>query len=188
TYTVVQNGCPSTAQADITVVAAPEAQFLNLPPELCIGETITLQASPAGGTFSGPGVSGNILDTSSLPEGIITLSYLYTNNNNCSDTALAQVFVKNCAGEPASDGSTQGVVFQNPVRNSQLWLQGSLVSHISRIRFTDFQGRSVPLRVVRVGDSLQIDLSAANEGVYVLELLTKQGTAYCQKIVILEHH
>ncbi|MCS6982534.1 MAG: T9SS type A sorting domain-containing protein, partial [Flavobacteriales bacterium] len=159
----------------------------NLPPELCIGETITLQASPAGGTFSGPGVSGNTLNTAGLQEGTITLSYFYT-DNNCSDTAYAQVFIKNCTGWPPSDDFSQWILSPNPVWNSQLWLQGSLVDKLNFIRLTDIQGRAKPLRAIRLGNSIQMDLGAVPAGVYVLEIVTSQGTTHFQKLVILENH
>lgn len=44
---------------------------------------LTLIGSPAGGVFSGSGISGNSLDLSSLSAGIYPLTYTYTEANGC---------------------------------------------------------------------------------------------------------
>ncbi|MEI7726069.1 MAG: hypothetical protein WCK09_13255 [Bacteroidota bacterium] len=55
---------------------------------------VTLTGSPAGGTFSGPGVSGNTFTASVAGiGGPYTISYSYTNENGCSNSVSNQVTV-----------------------------------------------------------------------------------------------
>jgi hypothetical protein len=55
---------------------------------------INLTGSPAGGVFSGSGVTGNSLDPSMLPYGIYSVNYKFIEANGCytQDSALFTVF------------------------------------------------------------------------------------------------
>ena len=58
------------------------------------GAAFTLtQASPAGGTFSGPGIVGNDFNPGVAGVGIHTISYDYTDGFGCSATAIQTVTV-----------------------------------------------------------------------------------------------
>src|SRR5690606_30085948 len=51
---------------------------------------VPLAGSPAGGTYSGTGVSGNTFDPSA---GTQTVTYTYTNANGCTNSATATIVV-----------------------------------------------------------------------------------------------
>ncbi|GAA3923662.1 gliding motility-associated C-terminal domain-containing protein [Hymenobacter algoricola] len=94
TYTVpVAGTCLSSRPLRMTVTPNVPASFAPLP-SLCLdGAAITLAASPPGGTFSGPGVSGNRFNPATTGAGTFTL--LYTLNDTVSCTSAAQsVIVK----------------------------------------------------------------------------------------------
>ena len=88
TYTVPSTGlCATTGTRRITVVAPPAVVFTPLLQSLyCVGATnpapVRLSAMPAGGTFSGPGVSGNAGNgyffTPNLAAGTYQLAYTVT--------------------------------------------------------------------------------------------------------------
>lgn len=60
----------------VTYVCPTEIKILNLPSVICKSTpSITLLATPTGGTFSGNGISGNIFNPSSLNDGIYTIYY-----------------------------------------------------------------------------------------------------------------
>lgn len=92
-YTFTQNGCTANAVAQITVTATPQPQWAQLMPQ-CVANTAfaLTQASPAGGTYSGPGVSNNTFDPATAGVGSHTLSYTLT-NGNCSTTVNTTVVV-----------------------------------------------------------------------------------------------
>jgi|GEM_PF-1546882 len=91
TVTVTDNGC--SAQSSVTVVeeAMPQISW-NVPDTLCTGSQTTLFAQPAGGVFSGTGVSGNILTAPSVT-GNIVLNYTYT-TTVCTASAQHTVYIE----------------------------------------------------------------------------------------------
>ncbi len=67
-----------------TGVATQQADFSLSDNLFCQSDvTPVLTGTPAGGTFSGPGVSGNTLAVSALPYGIYYVTYTYTEANGC---------------------------------------------------------------------------------------------------------
>ncbi|UYZ57784.1 DUF7948 domain-containing protein [Hymenobacter latericus] len=94
TYKVVNNFCQSQTTQNVTVVPTPTATFQPLPfNEFCVNSpAVSLAALPAGGTFSGPGVSGSTFSPATAGPGTHTITYKYT-VTGCSVTATQQVSV-----------------------------------------------------------------------------------------------
>ena len=96
TYTFADNnGCINSVTDEITIHNIPAVDFTLDEGEVCLGDVITLSgASPAGGTYSGPGVIGTAFDASAAGPGIHTISYVFTDDSGCSRTAtdFIQVF------------------------------------------------------------------------------------------------
>jgi hypothetical protein len=70
--------------------------FINVPPRVCLTDTIvTLNATP-GGTWSGPGVSGNTFSAVAAGVGVHLLTYTVTNGSGCGTTRTASVVVNDC--------------------------------------------------------------------------------------------
>jgi PKD repeat protein len=78
----------NAADVTITVVPIPVAAFnISIPiADLCKEDTTTLSATPAGGTFSGPGVSGNTFIPLTAGSGSHDIYYEYTNSTGCYDS------------------------------------------------------------------------------------------------------
>lgn len=84
--------CPDTARQRIRIRPAIAPAFVGLPSSLCTsGGSITLQASPAGGTFSGLGVSGNTFNPAGL-SGSISIKYKVS-NGFCSDSTTGVITI-----------------------------------------------------------------------------------------------
>lgn len=92
-YTYIQNGCVGNATAQITVTATPQPSLATFLP-LCVqNPQVTLvQGMPAGGTYSGPGVNGNVFDPAAAGVGTHTISYTLS-ANGCSTTVSSQLVV-----------------------------------------------------------------------------------------------
>ena len=87
--------CSSQDQLQLTVTPPPTVSFAPLPQTAFCSlatplPTYTLTATPTGGTFSGPGVSGNRFSVAAAGLGTHTLTYTYT-LNGCTATATQQV-------------------------------------------------------------------------------------------------
>jgi hypothetical protein len=115
TYTVTGtdgNGCSNTGNVSITVNALPSVSF-NLPTTLvCLDDALmTLTGGlPAGGVYSGPGVSSGTLDPMAAGSGTHTLVYSYTDpNTGCDNTASQTITVDDCLG--AHTNAAQPILF-----------------------------------------------------------------------------
>jgi len=95
TYTFTDaNTCTDSATQNQVVDPLPTVSFSTIS-DLCANSSpITLsQGSPAGGTYSGTGVSGGQFNPSTSGVGTFTLTYSFTDGNGCSDDATQTVTV-----------------------------------------------------------------------------------------------
>lgn len=95
-YTDMATGCSASANNSITVNALPVVSFTGAFTDQCIyNTTYTLnQGSPAGGTYSGAGVSGTNFDASTAGIGSHTITYTYTNSTTgCTNSDVQNITV-----------------------------------------------------------------------------------------------
>jgi gliding motility-associated-like protein len=95
TYTFIDgNNCVGTAVQNIIVHPKPTVSF-NAVPDVCLTlASFNLnQGSPAGGTYYGVGLNGSNFSPLSAGPGTHTLLYVYTDGNNCTDSATQTVTV-----------------------------------------------------------------------------------------------
>ncbi|WP_324675283.1 gliding motility-associated C-terminal domain-containing protein [Hymenobacter sp. GOD-10R] len=99
TYTLTGVGsCGGTSTTRLTVTPTITASFNPLSQTaFClspgtVAPVVTLAATPAGGQFSGPGVTGNQFYPNSLSAGTYTLAYTYS-QNGCQARATQQLTV-----------------------------------------------------------------------------------------------
>ncbi|MBL0105161.1 MAG: T9SS type A sorting domain-containing protein [Bacteroidetes bacterium] len=95
TYTYTDGfGCTAGANTSITVNSLPTVTFANIPSLCANGTPVTLtQGSPAGGSYSGTGVSGTSFSPATAGPGTFTLTYNFTNASGCSSSAQSSVTV-----------------------------------------------------------------------------------------------
>lgn len=93
TYTA-GNGCSATATANIQVNPLPAVTIGNFSPT-CLNTTpFNLSGgTPAGGYYSGTGVSGTTFNPSVAGAGFTTISYVFTDVNSCTNSAQTQISV-----------------------------------------------------------------------------------------------
>ena len=88
------NGCTGVDSMVVTVFAAPSVSFSNLADACENDAAFALSgATPAGGTYSGTGVSGGSFDPTTAGLGTHTITYDYTDGNGCSDQGTATITV-----------------------------------------------------------------------------------------------
>ncbi len=94
TYTDV-NGCSGSATNNINVVPLPSVQFSGQLQPQCQSSTFyPLQGgSPAGGTYSGSGVTGSNFNASQAGPGDHVITYTFTNAQGCTDIATNSIEV-----------------------------------------------------------------------------------------------
>jgi gliding motility-associated-like protein len=87
------NGCSASDNATIAVNAAGTVDAGTYAPVCIAGAPITLAGTPAGGTFSGPGVTGTTFNPATAGAGTHSITYNYTNANGCSGSDQADIQV-----------------------------------------------------------------------------------------------
>lgn len=87
-----QWSCSNSIITQVEVYARPVVQAQN--GSVCAGRAVQLQATPAGGNWSGNHISASgIFDATGVLAGLYPVTYSYTDGNNCSNQSLANVVV-----------------------------------------------------------------------------------------------
>ncbi|MFZ9028623.1 MAG: PKD domain-containing protein [Crocinitomicaceae bacterium] len=179
TYTVTgtdANGCTGTAQVTVTVSPLPT---VNITPAVidtvCLNgaDPITLVGSPAGGTFSGPGVSGTTFTPGTAGVGSHTITYSYTDGNGCTGQNTVVAVVEDCSG--VSENMLDGVVLSPNPNDGNFNITG--LDANTDYSIVDSRGRIVLQgRVQNAGDEIRV--SNIESGAYYLYGVAngKQGT------------
>jgi len=177
TYSVSGNasGCPVTASNTATVFVNPNPTVTlnSLGGPFCINSpTIALSGSPASGTFVGTGVSGNVFDPSIAGAGTFTITYNYTNANNCSNSDAKPVSVSLCTGLNEVSQNSLIKIYPNPV-NDKLFISNS-TNEISKIIIVNTCGQTV-LSFTDDTKQSPIDVSSLTNGIYFIYLNNLHG-------------
>jgi len=95
TYTYTDgNGCLNSASSNITVNSIPVVTLASISPVCVNASPVTLTGgSPAGGTYSGTGVSGGIFNPSIPGTGKTSITYTYSSASGCQSSASTNVTV-----------------------------------------------------------------------------------------------
>jgi hypothetical protein len=189
TVTPSANGCTGTPVSFvITVHPSPVVTVRDT--SVCMGSTVCLTGSPAGGTWAGYGISsGSTFDATSLSAGVYTVSYYMISSYGCVGAANATVTVVNCAcgGRPATTTvyNNDYSIYPNPS-------DGSFVLNIPPLKaqaellVTDVSGKVVEKRIVAKNDNsqqLSFNLSGVSKGVYNIQLQNKD-VHYSNKVLL----
>ena len=87
-YFTDANSCRDTAAQSVTVNPQPTVSFASLT-DVCVDASsfVLSGGSPSGGTYSGTAVTAGNFDPITAGVGTISLSYIYTDGNSCTDSA-----------------------------------------------------------------------------------------------------
>lgn len=97
-YTLVvtdSKGCQAADSVQVIVNSPDQANIAGLNPQYCVNvPNVVMTGTPAGGTFTGPGVTGNVFQPSVVGVGNWCVTYTYTNpNTGCTDDTTICVTV-----------------------------------------------------------------------------------------------
>ena len=88
------HGCSDSLFKSVDLLQAPTSIISGLASQYCIsGEDPTISGLPAGGSFSGPGISNNQFSIADAGMGTHDISYSYSVANGCTDVAVQTVEV-----------------------------------------------------------------------------------------------
>lgn len=173
-YTVSGNlaGCGSTAVSTATVTfnTNPTVTLGMVPSPLCVNSTtVALSGSPAGGTYSGAGVSGSTFDPSVSGAGTFTINYAYTDANSCSNSANQSVVVSLCTGIEELNASNV-LVYPNPAKDAvNVSIDGVSIDNAT-IELYDAIGKLVTSEKVNTSVTT-ISVSHLAKGMYTIRIM-----------------
>jgi bacillolysin len=182
-YTVTgtdAHGCKASATVSVTVNALPVLTFTVAHDTICAGNAaMTLHATPTGGAFSGPGVTGSTFTPSSASLGKDTLTYSYTDNKGCSNTKALPILVQVCTGI-AQYSLPSITLYPNPA-NDFIVLKGYTNNLV--VKIYDSTGKLVLETSQKGSDEMRIGIAGLAQGVYQLNLLNN-GQSSSQRLLI----
>ncbi len=111
------NSCLNSSIKTVTVNALPVVSFTGLALSYCVNASaVTLTGIPAGGIFSGSGVSGNSFNPATAGAGgPYAITYTYTDGNSCLNSSTQNVTVKPLPAVSFSGLSASYCVYANAV-------------------------------------------------------------------------
>ena len=169
TYTFTDgNGCTDDASTTITVNPAPTVGFTSPVSNMCLNHAaLTLSGgTPAGGTYSGTGVTGGNFNPATAGAGNHVITYSFTDANGCDGQATFTINVSACLGL-AENGKEFGLeVYPNPT-TGKFTASVTSGSDFSIVNVVDIQGKEVPFGSSKTAaTAIEVDFSNQVPGVY----------------------
>lgn len=126
-YTVSGNlvGCASATTKTVSVVvnALPVVALANISSPLCVNSpSIALVGTPLGGVYGGIGVSGASFNPASSGAGTFSITYNYTDANNCSAIDAKTATVSLCTSLVEALNTNVGVIVSPNPNNGEFTL------------------------------------------------------------------
>jgi Secretion system C-terminal sorting domain/Concanavalin A-like lectin/glucanases superfamily len=172
------SGCDSLITINLTINAIPSVAF-TIPANIdtfCVndGPSILSGGTPAGGVYSGPGVSGGQFDGNNLPLGNTTITYTYTDSSGCSAFATGVIVVDLCGigFNTIEKQEFDFTVFPNPSTGT-FNVVTSADAEVLVVRLFDVQGRvvySAQLNNVAAGTPVAVNAGDLSAGIYSMQL------------------
>lgn len=175
------NGCEGRDTINVTINAYPVVTGSTAMSVVCLDDaTVVLNGSPAGGTWSGAGVSGSTFEPDTAGAGTHALIYAYTDSVGCSGADTISIDVDLCLGVNANDISAISI-YPNP-NNGTFNVVVPVTTSTMEIVITDVQGRIVYQSkdaAVNAGTVKPITLDEP-AGVYFMQVITADASSTYQ--------
>lgn len=172
---IFNGGCTSVATKTIFVDPGPTISMTPPVKPICVGDSILINASPAGGVLSGPGVYNNYFHSGVTGVGVFPVSYMATNTNGCSNSAAISVTVSQCVGiKEQNNLNTSIVISPNPTE--EFFIVNSTAGDIENINVFSVLGQKLISLNYKNETNVRVNLSEYKDGIYFVEVKTPEGT------------
>lgn len=178
-YTVTgtnATGCNATDAVSVTVSALPTVDLADFGISCINHPAFTLsEGSPAGGVYSGTGVTAGQFDPATAGIGTHTITYTYTDGNGCENSDVNTITVDGCVSVDELDGKI-ALIYPNPTSGAfTIVFEGDFGYVISDARGS----------IVLHGNAqhtASLSLENLENGVYFVEVATS-GTTQLYRVV-----
>ncbi len=185
-WTVQKADCVSPAVAvTASVSSGPAVSLLGNSTNLCMDMApVVINASPVGGTFSGPGMTANMFNPSQSGVGSFVIYYNYTDpNSNCSGIDSLTMNVNDCTGLSQFNKLANAIsVYPNPAKDV-VTITNAYSGGTTMATITDAAGRVIITKSISSNDE-KINTASMANGVYLLRI--KQGNATVKTLKLVK--
>lgn len=166
------DNCTATDTVTVVINTLPTVSFtINADTVCTTSGDVILTGLPNGGTFSGVGVVGNTFSPSIAGTGSQTISYLYTDANNCSATVTDDIFVDLCLGVNEIGETISYTVYPNPTNGLTNIQFATLPDNAIIVEVYTLEGKLLFNKVIEA-ITTTLDLSTHPSGIYLIKLKT----------------
>ncbi|WP_341908085.1 choice-of-anchor J domain-containing protein [Fluviicola taffensis] len=169
TYTYTDaNNCTNAATTSITVNPAPTVSFTSPVSTMCVNHApLTLSGgSPAGGTYSGAGVSGGVLNPATAGAGDHVITYSFTDANGCDGEAMFTIHVDACLGLTENSQEFGLEIYPNPT-TGMFTAKVTSGADFSIVNVVDIQGKAIQFGSSNSSaQTVDVDFSNQAPGMY----------------------
>jgi hypothetical protein len=157
------NGCSAGASQPISVNNLPTVA-LGTYANVCVTEAaFTLTGgTPAGGFYSGSGVTAGSFDPATAGTGTHTITYTFTDSSGCTNTANQSLLVDACLSIDENEAASM-VLYPNPTETS-FTIVSELV--IDQLMVMDMNGRTVKT----FGNQNSYEVGELTAGMYMVHI------------------
>lgn len=138
-------------------------------------------STPSGGFYSGNGIVGNLFYPSVAGLGTHLISYIYTDDDGCSKSDTASIFVDDCAGIE-DQHLNEFQVYPNPFTSELHLVCSEKILFNSQLNLLDHVGRIILQLDITHKDTI-ILLGQLSKGNYTLEISQAGRCVHREKIV-----
>ncbi|MBI3134422.1 MAG: VCBS repeat-containing protein [Bacteroidetes bacterium] len=173
---VTVNGCDSILVQEVQIFSLPLVSFDALAyNSFCTYYgPVLLSANPIGGTYSGPGVSGNQFNPSTAGTGTHYLHYHYTDGNGCSGIDSVSVVVNDCLSVDENN-PLHISVYPNPFNDFTTIYFGQKLNSDYHLHIYNMLGEVVYSASAVTGSTHLVQRNQMPAGIYILKV-TEAGT------------
>lgn len=168
-------GCSGTASASITIEDAPTVTIAPVTQTLCANTTpVTLTATPAGGSFSGPGITPNgVFTPSQAGVGSHVITYTANSAGGCSASGTITVQVESCASLIESNLLSIHLI-PNPTDGLIELNYDETLLTIKQVTVHSIEGRRIGVISLAPGSNI-VSVESLPAGMYVMNIETNLG-------------
>ena len=173
--------CASSDSVNVVYNLSPTVALSIVNDTVCaIDPAFTLTGSPAGGSLSGPGITGNIFDPATAGVGTHVITYTYTDSVGCSGTATDSIMVDICTKTTTIDALSEVTIYPNP--NNGTFILQLNSSAAADVMIYDAQGKLVYTQ--KVQPHVATPMNIESSGMYMVTVITSDGQRASQRVMV----
>ena len=170
-------GCTASDSVVLRLTLNPPAVSLSgIDSVYCVFDSpVALNGTPAGGVYSGIGVSGSTFDPSVAGIGTYLVQYKYTATNGCVYKSILKTEVRSCVNLVEQEGLQSISMYPNPTGGNVTFSCKVATAGDYVMTVTDLHGRTAWTEVVNLSAgtySRSLDFTGLANGTYLLQMST----------------